>query len=193
MILIRENVLGLKEIQIYNDINFEELSHIPKINLRGQSDDKDFLGNVEKILNIILPIKPNTNNTNNELRVMWLSPNEWLVQINNKNKFKEIFLKLKSILNSQKSAVTDITENRTIIRISGLNLYKLLAKFMVIDLDKALKKEAAVAQTVFIKVPILIVRNHKEKERPSIDIHINRSHTNYIYNLLIDGTNNLDF
>ena len=64
---------------------------------------------------------------------------------------------------------------------------------MVIDLDTVLQKETAVAQTLFIKVPILLVRNHKDSEKPSIDIHTNRSHAQYIYKILVDGSHNLDF
>ena len=64
---------------------------------------------------------------------------------------------------------------------------------MVINLDEVLKKESSVAQTIFIKIPILIVRNHKDKEEPNIDIHTNRSHTNYLFNLLVNGTRNFNF
>ena len=55
------------------------------------------------------------------------------------------------------------------------------------------RKETAVVQSLFIKVPVLIVRNHKDNEKPNLDIHANRSHANYIFTLLIDGTRNLDF
>ena len=191
--LKREGVLKDKEIQNHNGINFKELLHISKINIRGESKDKDFIASVGKILSTHLPTESNTRNTNNELQVMWLSPNEWLAQIYNENKFEEIFSKLKSNLNPENTAVTDVTENKTIIKISGVNLYKLLAKFMVINLDEVLKKEFSIAQTIFVKIPILIVRNHKDKEEPSIDIHINRSHTSYLYNLLVDGTQNFNF
>ena len=189
----RESVLKDKEIQNHNGIYFEELSHVPKINLRGQSSNKDFMSNASIILKTLLPTEPNISNVNNEIKVMWLSPNEWLVQILNENKFKEIFTNLQLTLNPENTAVTDITENRTIINIRGQNLYILLAKFMVIDLDQNLKKETAVVQTLFIKVPVLIVRIHKDNEKPNIDMYINRSHTNYIFNLLVDGSRNLDF
>ena len=191
--LKRESVLKDQEIQVYNGIEFEELSHIPKINLRGQSDNKDFMSSSRTILDILLPTEPNISNVTVNVKVIWLGPNEWLVEINNENKFKEIFSKLQSTLNPQNTAVTDLTENRTIIKVSGHNLYTLLAKFMVIDLDTVLQKETAVAQTLFIKVPILLVRNHKYSEKPSIDIHTNRSHAQYIYKILVDGSHNLDF
>ena len=191
--LKRESVLKDQGIQVYNGIEFEELSHIPKINLQGQSDNKDFMSSSRTILDILLPTKPNISNVTVNTKVIWLGPNEWLVEINNENKFKEIFSKLQSTLNPQNTAVTDLTENRTIIKVSGHNLYTLLAKFMVIDLDTVLQKETAVAQTLFIKVPILLVRNHKYSEKPSIDIHTNRSHAQYIYKILVDGSHNLDF
>ena len=189
----RESVLNNEIMQNHNGIDFKELSNVPKMNLRGQTNNKDFISNARKILNTTLPTEPNISIFNDDTKVMWLSPNEWLVQILNENKFKEVFTKLRSVLNPVNTAVTDLTENRTIINISGQNLYILLAKFMVIDLDQNLIKETAVVQTLFIKVPVLIVRNHKDNKKPDIDIHINRSHTNYVFNLLVDGSRNLDF
>ena len=191
--LKRESVLKDKAIQNHNGIEFEELSHVPKINLRGHSDNKDFMASIGKILDTLLPTEPNISHVAVNVKVIWLSPNEWLVEINNENKFKEIFSKLQSTLNPQKTAVTDLTENRTIIKISGHNLYILLAKFLFIDLDKVFQKETAVAQTLFVKVPVLIVRNHKDSEKPCIDIHANRSHSQYIYKILVDGSRNLVF
>jgi len=190
--LKRESVLKNKAIQIHNGIEFEELSHVPKINLRGQSDNKDFMTSAERILDMLLPIEPNISNVTIDTKISWLSPNEWLIEINNENKFKEIFSKLQSTLNPHYTAVTDVTENRTIIKASGHNLYTLLAKFMFIDLYKVFQKKTSVAQTLFVKVPILIVRNHKDSEKPSFDIHTNRSHALYIYKLLVDGSSNLD-
>ena len=191
--LKRESVLKDKAIQIHNGIKFEELSHVPKINLRGQSDNKDFMTSAESILDTLLPIEPNITNVTINTKIIWLSPNEWLIEINNENKFKKIFSKLQSTLNAQDTAVTDVTENRTIIKLCGHNLYTLLAKFLFIDLDKVFQKETAVAQTLFVKVPVLIVRNHKGCEKPSIDIHANRSHSQYIYKILVDGSRNLVF
>ena len=191
--LKRESVLKNNGIQIHNGIEFEELKHVSKINLRGQSDNKDFMTSAGNILDTSLPIEPNISNVTVNAKVIWLGPNEWLIEINNENKFKEIFSKLHSTLNPQNTAVTDLTENRTIIKVSGHNLYTLLAKFLFIDLDKIFQKEIAVAQTLFIKVPVLIIRNHNESEIPSVSIHSNRSHSQYIYKILVDGSRNLYF
>ena len=64
---------------------------------------------------------------------------------------------------------------------------------MIIDLDKVLKNSTSVAQTIFIKVPVLIIRNHKKNEKQCINLHTNRSHAQYIINLLIDGSKNINF
>ena len=44
----------------------------------------------------------------------------------------------------------------------------------------------------FSNIILKISKNDKDKI-PEIDIFVNRSHANYIYNLIIDGTKNLDF
>ena len=191
--LIRENVLKNILIKDCDDFDFKELSNIPKINLRGSITDKDFITNVGKILDTLLPTEPNTSISNNKLKIIWLSPNEWLIEIYEIKYFNKIFTDLQYSLNAQNTAITDVTENRTILNLNGSRLYKLLSKFMVIDLDKVLNKESSVAQTIFIKVPVLIVRNHQKSKKQSINLHTNRSHAQYIINLLVDGSKNIDF
>lgn len=193
MMLSRENVLKNTSIKDLNGFNFEELPNIPKINLRGNSANKDFITNAEIILDTLVPTKSNTSHSNNQLKIIWLSPNEWLIEIYKIEDFNKILLNLKNSLNSQNTAVTDVTENRTILKLSGIHLYKLLSKFMIINLDKVMYKESSVAQTIFVKVPVLIIRNHIKNEEQSIDLHTNRSHAQYIIDLLIDGSHNVNF
>jgi len=191
--LTRENVLKKIAIKNFNGFNFQELPNMPKINLRGSSVDKDFITAVGKILETPLPIKPNTSNANNKLKVIWLSPNEWLIIIYVIKDFEKILSDLENSLNSQNTAVTDVTENKTVLKLNGIHLYRLLSKFMIIDLNKALDEESSVAQTIFIKVPILIIKNHRKNEEQNIFLHANRSHAQYIIDLLIDGSQNIDF
>ena len=191
--LVRDNVLKEISTKNLNGFSFEELSNIAKINLRGNSADKDFIIKVEKILDIFVPTEPNTMKANNKLKIIWLSPNEWLIEIQKIEDFDKILSDLQHALNPQNTAITDITENRTILRLSGTHLYKLLSKFMIIDLDKIMNKEFSVAQTIFIKVPVLIIRNHKKNEGQSLFLYTNRSHAQYIIDLLIDGSQNIDF
>ena len=191
MKLERENsIYSLKnnKIENYFGIKIQELTFAKKINLRIDTNNNS-LATCSKILNIMLPTKPNTYTKKDYLKVIWLGPDEWLI-INSED---NLFLKLKDKLGDIEASVTDISENRTIIRISGEKIFTLLSKFLVLDLEKNLGSVSSCAQTLFVKVPILLVRNYKKQQMTEIDILVNRSHANYIYSLLVDGTNNLDF
>ena len=70
---------------IKNEINQEnvsvkEISPVMKINLRGKK--REFLTNVGKNLNIILPTEANTSTTSDKLTAIWLSPDEWMIVSN---------------------------------------------------------------------------------------------------------------
>ena len=197
--LDRENtILSLKHnnIQEHSGIKFQELPFFKKINLRGNPNNKDFMTSNCKILGSVLPTKPNTYTEtlkhDEKIKVIWLSLDEWLIVIENQTDNNDLISKLKSTNNDFEASVTDVSENRTIIRISGEKIFILLSKFLVLDLEKNLSSQSSCAQTLFAKVPILILKNNCDKI-PEIDIFINRSHANYVYNLLVDGTRNLQF
>ena len=172
-----------------NGISIEEIPFVGKINLRGKSNDKDFLSNAGSVLEILLPLEPNTKIENKKFQVIWLSPNEWLINFFNNDIFNEKLNNLKNKLNPEKTSVTDISENKTVIRIGGDNVDELLRKFMVLDIETVLEDNSRVAQTIFVKIPILIIRNFQKEQMLCYDIHVNRSHTNYLTKLLLDGCN----
>ena len=196
VVLNRENsihVLQNNVVQEHAEIKFQELPFMIKINLRGNQNDKNFMSSASKVLNTILPTRPNTYITIDSLKIIWLGPNEWLI-INQKGDNKnDLFSKLENSIGSQNASVTNVSENRTIIRIMGTKLFILLSKFLTLDLDNSLADSSSVAQTLFIKVPVLLLRHHKNKQEQKIDIYTNRSHANYVYKILVDGTKNLDF
>ena len=174
------------DIENLNGISIEEKDLVGKINLRGKSTDKEFMKNVGSVLDLVLPIEPNVRVSNNNISIIWLSPNEWLIEIPKAETPKMLSL-LRSTLNSQKSAITDVSFNKTVLRLEGEDVFILLSKYVVINLEEVLKTNYSVAQTIFVKIPILLIRNDSEKNTKSIDIHLNRSHAKYVYELLLDG------
>ena len=190
MSLTFNNVLNLNKNN-YNGVTIEELSLSGKINIRGKSSDKEFMKNIGSALNLVLPIEPNVRIFNNNISIMWLGPNEWLV-ITPENEKDGIISLLNSNLNPQKTAITDVSFNRTILRLEGEKVFTLLSKFLVANLEKILKTNFSVAQSIFIKIPVLFVRNNTDEEPTSLDLHLNRSHTKYVYELLVDGSKNLN-
>ena len=170
----------------FNGIYIEERDFVGKINLRGKSSDKEFMKNVGSLLELVLPIEPNVRVSNNNISIIWLSPNEWLIETP-KSETEKVLKLLKSTLNPQKTAITDVTFNKTVLRLEGDHVFTLLSKYLVINLEEVLKTNYSVAQTIFIKIPILLIKNNSNSETISIDIHLNRSHAKYVYDLLIDG------
>ena len=188
MILKRNSVLEDLKIE-RNGISIEELPFVNKINLRGNTTDRIFMSNTGSVLDILIPTEPNTKIENKNLQVIWLSPNEWLLNFIYNENFTRIFENLSNKLNPENTSITDISESKTIIRVEGIHTTELLRKFLILDIDSALNSNLKVTQTIFVKIPILIVRNHKDQETQSFDIHLNRSHTNYLKDLLLDGCN----
>jgi sarcosine oxidase subunit gamma len=182
------NSLSNNKVENHFGVGIQELPFINKINVRIDINDNQNIIKCGKLINAILPIQPNTYVKNDNVKAIWLGPNEWLIT-NNQN----LYNNLKSEIGDMQASVTDVSENRTVIRISGEKIFKLLSKFLVLDLEKNLPDESSCAQTLFVKVPVLLVRNNNEKQIPEIDIFTNRSHANYIYNLIVDGSQYLDF
>ena len=188
MILKRNSVLEDLKIE-KNGISIEELAFVNKINLRGDTKDRVFMSNTGSVLDILIPTEPNTKIQNKNLQVIWLSPNEWLLNFFDDKSFTRIFEDLNNKLSPENTSITDISESKTIIRVKGIHTLDLLRKFMVLDIDSVLNSNLKVAQTIFVKIPILLVRNHNEQDKQSFDIHLNRSHTTYLKDLLLDGCN----
>ena len=182
------NSLSNNKVENHFGVDIQELPFINKINVRIDINDNQNIIKCGKLINAILPIQPNTYVKNDNIKAIWLGPNEWLIT-NNQN----LYNNLKSEIGDIQASVTDVSENRTVIRISGDQIFKLLSKFLVLDLEKNLPDESSCAQTLFVKVPVLLVRNNNEKQIPEIDIFTNRSHAKYIYNLIVDGSQYLDF
>ena len=186
MILNQSTALNINR-ENFNGISIEERNITGKINLRGNSADKEFMKNVGSVLNLVLPIEPNVRVSNNDINLIWLSPNEWLVETP-ESEVNKVLMQLRSSLNPQKTAVTDISFNKTVLRLMGNDVLTLLSKYLVINIEEVLKNNYSVAQTIFIKIPILLIRNNDKDEVTSIDIHLNRSHAKYVYELLVDGS-----
>ena len=178
-------VLKISNIN-FNGISIEERDLVGKINLRGKSADKEFMKHVGSVLDLVLPIEPNVKVSNNNINIIWLSPNEWLIETP-KDETQKVLKFLKSTLNPQKTAITDVSFNRTVLRLKGDDVFTLLSKYLVINLEEVLKTNYSVAQTIFIKIPVLLIRNNGNNETTSIDIQLNRSHAKYVHELLIDG------
>ena len=175
-----------------NGIKLREIAHTTKINLRIDPENKSLISELRQVLNVLLPNKPNTFYQHENIKAIWLGPNEWLIAEDIENNNTELLRSLNKIVGSINGSVTDISEQRTIFRLEGKKINILLSKFITLDLDNIFNKPRRVAQTIFVKVPVLICKINDDFNSNIFDIFINRSHTKYVYELLIDGSQNLE-
>ena len=72
----------ITEAHTFNNFTMKEKTPVVKINLRGNSNNKDFSSKVGKILGIILPSETGHVATKEKITVLSLGPNEWLIVSN---------------------------------------------------------------------------------------------------------------
>ena len=78
--------LSQKEKITSNNIGLQQIEFLGKLNLRLQEDDAEVRQIVEEYLNYNLPKIAGEVTGNNETRVLWLGPNEYLILCENEKK-----------------------------------------------------------------------------------------------------------
>ena len=76
----------INDTKNYSDLKISEIEPTIKINLRSKK--RDFFTKIGKSLSIIAPTEANTSSGNDNLNILWLSNDEWLVYSNKKSKME---------------------------------------------------------------------------------------------------------
>ena len=148
-----------------------------KINIRGKN--KDFFTKIGKILSIILPVEPNTSTSNGNLDVLWLSPDEWMIYLN-ENIFDNLFNEI-SKLNI--GSVTDVSDQWVCINIKGNKVFDLLSSGSPFNFRKFKNNKNHVTQTLVNHVDVTI--HHKELNE--INLFVRRSFSEHLMSWLNDN------
>ena len=141
---------------IKNEINQEnisvkEISSVMKINLRGKA--REFLTNVGKNLNMILPTEANTSTTSDKLTAIWLSPDEWMVVSNelvskDTNKYELQEMLFNSISKTTLGAVVDVTDQFVQLELKGENIYEIFSAGSPFNFNEFKEKKGSTTQTL---------------------------------------------
>ena len=173
---------AIKDKREYSDLNLKEVEPLTKINLRGKK--REFFTKVGQVLSVILPTESNTSTSNQELSVLWLSPDEWMVYTNNKN--KEIFDRVfKEISSLNYGAVTNVSDQWVCINISGDKLYELLSMSCPFDFLKFKDTKGSTTQTIINHIDVII---HNLGDN-NINLFVRRSFSEHLYEWLVDSSN----
>ena len=165
------------ELNNFEDLNFKIDEPKIKINIRGKN--KDFHTKVGKILSIILPIEPNTSTSNNNLNALWLSPDEWIIYLN-ENIFDSLFNEISKL---NLGSVTDVSDQWVCINIKGNKVFDLLSNGSPFDFREFKNNKSHVVQTLLNHIDVTI--HHKELNE--INLFVRRSFSEHLMLWLNDS------
>ena len=125
------------------------------LNLRGNSGDAAFLGAVEQILGMQLPLAACTTISLGDLRIVWTGPDEWLV-VAPHGQEAALAARLRTALAGQHCAVTDVSSGFFQVDLRGPRVRDTLAQGCPMDLHpRAFPAHRAVG-THFYKVGLTL-------------------------------------
>ena len=156
-----------------------EVPHRVALTLRGDGEDAAFLEAVGRVLGTAPPLTANTAACLEDVAILWLGPDEWLV--NAPAARKDALEALRSALGDLHHAVADVTESRTVLRLSGPNARDLLAQGCALDFHPGVFQPGMCAGSHLALTHVTI---HQVAEGPVYEIHVHRSFADYLWRWL---------
>lgn len=170
---------GAKDAGIF----LKECRHTGKLILRGDPSDDLFIKATSKVLGYKLPLTPNTFLKNNEYTSVWLGPDEWLVNSlpgDESALERDLNIALTDIHNS----VTNVSDNSTIIQLSGPNARSVIMKGCAVDVHPrafntgdAFQSNLAAASVIMWQLDLI----------PTFNIMVRASFASYLWKWLLDA------
>ena len=172
------------------NISVKEISPVMKINLRGKK--REFLTNVGKNLNMILPTEANTSTTSDKLTAIWLSPDEWMIVSNelvskDTNKYELYEILFNSISKTNLGAVIDITDQFVQLELKGKNIYEIFSAGCPFNFDEFKEKKGSTTQTILNHIDV--VMHHKDEN--IVNLFVRRSFAEHLWSWIEDCASRL--
>ncbi|MFQ5757686.1 MAG: sarcosine oxidase subunit gamma [Acidiferrobacterales bacterium] len=157
--------------------------------LRGNCTDKAFHDAVQRALGVTVPDEPNSVTDVDRVSVIWLGPDEWLVVVPDGHE-QATAQALRQALTGRHFAVTDVSDSRAIIGISGSHARDVLKKGCSVDLHPRVFGPGQCAQTALARCHMLL---HQIDQAPTYDIYVHRSFADYVWCWLEDAAQEYGF
>jgi len=174
-----ESPLANAEAATGTYVSMREIAERGMIDLRGLASDKKFMAAAKSVLGLDLPKQPRTSTTWGDIRVFWLSPDQWLVTCP-RAKAQELTDSLTAELSGIHSLAVNVSDMRAIIRLEGEGVREVVMKGTSIDLTHGDYPAGTVRRMRFAEIAALL---HIVEENV-IDIYVFRSYAQYTWDFL---------
>ena len=161
-------------------IDLREITARGMIDLRGLANDRKFVAAVKATLGVDLPKAPRTSHSFGDVKVLWLSPDQWLV-LCAREKAPALTAELQAALAGLHSLVVDVSDMRCIIRLEGEGAREVMMKSTSLDFTDADFTPGYVRRVRFAEIAALF----NIVEDTVIDVYVFRSYANYAWDFLL--------
>lgn len=165
----------------FTGVVMKEIELMGHLILRGNCENEDFVAGVSKVLGLSLPVNPLTSSANDVTKILWQSPDEWLI-ISSADMIFDIEVALREKLTGHFSIVNQ-SGGQTIIELSGVNAIDMLKKSTPLDVHPSEFPVGKVAASLLAKSSALFYRAGENQWQ----LVVRRSFADYIWRWLADA------
>jgi sarcosine oxidase subunit gamma len=160
-------------------VSLREIPDRGMIDLRGLTSDSAFMSAVRDVLGVALPTEPRTSASWGDVKVLWLSVDQWLI-LSTRSKAQELLAGLRSALSGIHSLAVDVSDMRAVIRMEGEGCREILMKGTSLDLLDPEYRPGCCRRMRFAEIAALL----NVVEENVFDIYVFRSYANYAWDFL---------
>lgn len=164
-------------------LTINEIPFLGYVNLRGVSDNTEFMAATERVLAGALPVAPNTCVNHNGNTILWYGPDEWLI-LTKPDQQLALVESMRAALGDTFAAVTDVSGGNTALEIRGSAARDFLAKGTPLDLHPSVFSVGQCAQTVLAQAGMTV---YLIDDKPTFRIVIRRSFSDYLGAWVLDA------
>ena len=175
----------INDTKNYSDLKISEIEPTIKINLRSKK--RDFITKIGKSLSIMPPTEANTSSGNENLDILWLSPDEWMIYsnekidlINNNNLENKLF---NEVSKNNFGSVTNVSDHWIMINLKGDKVFELLSSGSPYNFNNFKNTNGAVTQTILNHIDVII----HNKNINDLNLFVRRSFSNHLWSWINDS------
>jgi sarcosine oxidase subunit gamma len=160
-------------------VSIREIPDRGMIDLRGLTSDQAFMSTARDVLGVALPTEPRTSASWGDVKVLWLSVDQWLI-LSTRSKAHEILARLKTVLAGIHSLAVDVSDMRAVIRLEGDGIREILMKGTSLDLLSGDYTPGTCRRMRYAEIAALL----HVVEEDVFDIYVFRSYAHYAWTFL---------
>ena len=161
-------------------LSLGETSLMDMLNLRGNPADAAFCSAVQMVTGLALPVMANTASLGADRQLLWLGPDEWLLQCP-MGQGAALELALRQTMTGHHMAIVNVGHGNTVLRVQGPGAADLLSRGCPLDFHSSVFAAGQVAQSHISRANATILCKQAGSH---YEITVRRSFADYLFRWL---------